>query len=91
MRDGSGLYPLLEAGTEPVVGEVDRPDGRVRLIHLGEAGVQAEQAHEARPLALEVGDGEDRSFVRAEAREHVVRVLQPAALADSRRSPDAIR
>ena len=75
----SGFYPAAQ------------PDGGVLLAHLRHTGVQAEEADEARPVAREVRDGEDGAPVRAEAREHVVRVLQPAALADSRRSPDAIR
>ena len=85
VRDGAGGQPLADRVGEPGVGAVDGPDRRVVLAHLGQAGVEPEQAHEAGPVGGEVRRGEDRAAVGAQPGEHVMAVLPDRLGHDQRR------
>ncbi len=85
--DGARLHPAAQPLPEPLVGAVDRPDGRICPAHLGHAGVEVEQPDQAGEVAGEVGDGEDGAAMRAQAREHMVAVL-PHGLGDDERRVD---
>src|SRR5690606_786783 len=65
--DLAAREPGRDALAEPVVGAVDGPQARVVAVHLRQPAVEVQQAHQARPLAGEVRDRQDRAAMGAQA------------------------
>ena len=78
------LEPAAERIAERFVGEVFTPQRGIFLPGLGERGVEIQQPDQPRPLARPVRHGENRTFVRKQSREHMMRVL-PRGLGDDQR------
>ena len=75
MIDGMTVHPALETGSKEFIGEVLAPERRVIYARLGETAVEIQHAHQARPLATPVGNGENRAFVVGQPRQQVLGVL----------------
>ena len=84
VRGDAGGEPRLQAGEKIIVGEIVAPEGGIFHAGFGEGAVEIQHADETGPSAGPVGDGENRSLMRDEAGEEMVRVL-PDGLGDDER------
>ena len=85
VRTLAGCEPLAKFGFEIIVREILAPERGVFHALFRERTVQVQHADEAGPGAGPVGDGEDRSAMRGESGEDVMRVLPDGFRNDERR------